>query len=107
MSVNAVVSADASGRITRLNPAAERTFGFRAEELLGEPFLTLLPERCHAAYRVELDRLFSGEDAANAGRTVELVGKRSDASEFPLELCLVTWRSGEESLYTCIVRDIS
>jgi diguanylate cyclase (GGDEF)-like protein/PAS domain S-box-containing protein len=107
VSVNAVVSADASGRITQFNPAAERTFGLRVKDAVGRPFLTLLAERCHGPYRLELDRLFSSEDATNAGRTIELVGKRKDGSEFPLELCLVTWRSGESSLYTCVVRDIS
>jgi diguanylate cyclase (GGDEF)-like protein/PAS domain S-box-containing protein len=101
VSVNAVVSADASGRITQFNPAAERTFGFASEEVIRQPFLRLLAER------LELDRLFSSDDASNAGRTIELVGKRKNGDEFPLELCLVTWRSGESSLYTCVVRDIS
>jgi diguanylate cyclase (GGDEF)-like protein/PAS domain S-box-containing protein len=107
VSVNAVVSADASGRITQFNPAAERTFGFASEEVLRKPFPKLLAEHCHEPYRLELDRLFSSEDATNAGRTIELVGKRKNGEEFPLELCLVTWRSGKRSLYTCVVRDIS
>ena len=107
MRVNAVVSADASGRITQFNPAAERTFGFAAREVVGRPFLKLLAERCHTPYRLELDRLFSSEDATNAGRTIELIGRRKDGAEFPLELCLVTWRSGHGALYTCVVRDIS
>jgi diguanylate cyclase (GGDEF)-like protein/PAS domain S-box-containing protein len=107
VAVNAVVSADGAGRITAFNPAAERTFGFAASEVLGEPFLMLLPEECQAPYRLELDKLFSSEDAQSAGRTIELTGRRRDGSEFPLELCLVTWRSAEGSLYTCIVRDIT
>ena len=107
MTANAVVSADASGRITEFNPAAERTFGFTAKEIIGELFLVLLAERCHEPYRLELDRLFSSEDVANAGRTIELVGRRKGGSEFPLELCLLTWRTGKDALYTCIVRDIS
>jgi diguanylate cyclase (GGDEF)-like protein/PAS domain S-box-containing protein len=107
VSVNAVVSADASGRITQFNPAAERTFGFSSSEVVGKPFLMLLPERCHEPYRLELDRLFSSEDATNAGRPIELVGNRKDGSEFPLELCLVTWRSGKDALFTGVVRDIS
>jgi diguanylate cyclase (GGDEF)-like protein/PAS domain S-box-containing protein len=105
--VNAVVSVDASGRIAQFNPAAERTFGYRAGELVGEPFVMLLAAGCHGPYRLQVDRLFSSEDAANAGRTIEFVGRRKDGTEFPLELCLVTWRAGEGSLYTCIVRDIS
>src|SRR5436190_12905119 len=107
VAINAVVSADASGRITQFNPAAERTFGYRTEEVLGERFLTLLTERCREPYLLQLEQLFSSEDAESAGRTIELAGRRKDGSEFPLELCLVTWKASKDSLYTCIVRDIS
>lgn len=104
--VNAVVSLDAAGHITHFNPAAERTFGYSAEELIGESFLRLLPERWHTIYLLQIDRLFSTEDAATAGRTIELTGRCKDGSEFPLELCLVTWRLDAHGLYTAIVRDI-
>ena len=102
-----MVSASGIGRITEFNPQAERTFGYKAQEVLGEPFLSLLVERGHSVYLQELDRLLSAEDAKNAGRTVEVIGRRKSGEEFPLELCLVTWRSSEDSLYTAIVRDIS
>src|SRR5947199_7059424 len=105
--IDAVVSADGSGRITHFNPAAERTFGYTAEEVLGEPLIRLLTERFHEPYRLQIDQLFSSEDAESAGRTIELVGRRQDGSEFPLELCLVTWKAAPGSLYTCVVRDIS
>jgi len=105
--VNAVVALDAAGRVTHFNPSAERTFGYRAEEMLGRSFLELLPERMHTPYRLQIDWLFSNEDAENAGRTIELCGRRQDGSEFPLELCLVTWRADAGSLYTAIVRDIT
>ena len=81
----------------------EDAFGLqRAEIPLAAPWTLLVYPRL-----VELDRLFSSEDATNAGRTIELVGKRKDGLEFPLELSLVTWRSDDGALYTCIVRDIS
>ena len=105
--MNAVVSADGSGRITQFNPAAERTFGYKASEVLGMPFLELLTPHCREPYRLQVEQLFSGEDAENAGRTIELTGLRRDQTEFSLELCLVTWKSAPGSLYTCIVRDIS
>jgi len=105
--VNAVLSLDAAGRITHFNPAAERTFGYPAEGALGEPFLELLPPEVHATYRQQVDRLLSDETAHHAGRTVELRGLRRDGTEFPLELCLVTWRTAPGSLYSAIVRDIS
>lgn len=107
VAVNAVVSADSSGHVTQFNPAAERTFGYTEAEMLGRTVLTLLAERDRERYRLQVEQLFSSEDAANAGRTVELCGLRRDGSEFPLELCLLTWRAAPGSLYTCVVRDIS
>src|SRR5436305_8922380 len=107
VAINAVVSADASGRITQYNPAAERTFGYPAGEVVGKSFLDLLTPKCRDPYRLQIEQLFSSEDASVAGRTIELVGLRRDGSEFPLELCLVTWKAAASSLYTCIVRDIS
>ena len=107
VAINAVVSADASGRITQFNPAAERTFGYAAAEMVGQNVLALLSERHREPYRLQVEQLFSSEDAESAGRTIELVGLRKDGSEFPLELCLVTWKAAPRSLYTCIVRDIS
>jgi diguanylate cyclase (GGDEF)-like protein/PAS domain S-box-containing protein len=107
VAVNAVVSADASGHITHFHPAAERIFGYRAAEVLDRPLLDLLATRCHDPYRLQVDRLFSSEESEHAGRTIELMGLRKDGTEFPLELCLVTWRSGEGALFTAVVRDIT
>jgi diguanylate cyclase (GGDEF)-like protein/PAS domain S-box-containing protein len=107
VAINAVVSANAAGRITHFNPAAERTFGYSATEVTGEPLVKLLVEICRNPYLMQLEQLFSSEDAENAGRTIELVGLRKDGSEFPLELCIVTWKTAPGSLYTCVVRDIT
>jgi diguanylate cyclase (GGDEF)-like protein/PAS domain S-box-containing protein len=107
VAVNAVVSVDGAGRITHFNPAAERIFGHTRADVVGDRLLTLLAEQCHEPYRHQVDFLFSSEEAENAGRTIELVGRRKDGSEFPLEMCLVTWRSSAKALFTAVVRDIS
>ena len=107
IAVNAVVAADASGKITQFNPAAQRTFGYTEAELLGESVTKLICPHDRDRYRLNIESLFSSEDASNAGRTMELRGCRKDGSEFPLELCLLTWRAAPGSLYTCVVRDIS
>jgi diguanylate cyclase (GGDEF)-like protein/PAS domain S-box-containing protein len=107
VAVNAVVAADGSGRITQFNPVAERTFGYSEAEVLGTPVRSLFAARHRDWYRLQVEQLFSSEDAANAGRTIEISGLRKDETEFPLELCLLTWKAAPGSLYTCVVRDIS
>src|SRR4051812_15088471 len=107
VAINAVVAADGSGRITQFNPAAQRTFGYTESEVLGQSVTRLICPRDRDTYRSHVEQLFSSEDAANAGRTLELHGCRKDGTEFPVELCLLTWRAAAGSLYTCVVRDIS
>jgi diguanylate cyclase (GGDEF)-like protein/PAS domain S-box-containing protein len=107
VAINAVVAADASGRITQFNPAAQRTFGYDEAEVLGQSVMKLICARDRDTYRSHIEQLFSSEDADNAGRTLELRGCRKDGDEFPLELCLLTWRAAPGSLYTCVVRDVS
>lgn len=107
VAVNAVIAADSSGRITQFNPAAERTFAYTEAEVRGKPLLDLLAARDRTFYRLQIEQLFSSEDAANAGRTIEISGLRADGREFPLELCLLTWKPAPGSFYTCVVRDIS
>src|SRR3954453_15573513 len=84
VAINAVVAADASGRITQFNPAAERTFGWHEHEVLGESVTVLIRGRDRDTYRLQVEQLFSSEDALNAGRVIELAGRRKDGTEFPL-----------------------
>lgn len=52
VAVNAVVSADASGHIRQFNPAAERTFGYAAQDVVGRSFVELLTPACREPYRL-------------------------------------------------------
>jgi signal transduction histidine kinase len=54
-----------------------------------------------------MNRLDSTGKSDILGKTLEFSGLRKDGSEFPLELSLATWRAGEESFFTGIVRDIT
>jgi len=89
------------------NGAAERIFGYTAAEAIGQTFQTLLPERHHEAHRLDLERHLAAGDRRVLGRTVELKGRRTDGSEFPLELSLTGWRVRSEVYFTAIARDIS
>src|SRR5262249_8734257 len=53
--LDAIVVADPQGRITLFNPAAERVFGYRADEVVGRPLTLLMP----AAYQERHERGFT------------------------------------------------
>src|SRR5207245_1901029 len=66
----------------------------------------LVPPRRRALARRQLRRLASGQGAHLLDRPLETFGLHRDGTEFPVELCVATWRTGDSSFFTGIVRDI-
>jgi len=104
---DAIVSADGSGRITYFNQAASKIFGHAADDAIGRPLTLLMPERFQDAHRGGMTRYLSTGETRVVGRTTELTGRRKDAAEFPMELSLASWRSGDGTFFTGIIRDIT
>jgi PAS domain S-box-containing protein len=104
---DAIVLADGSGNIIAWNRAAQIIFGYREEEVLGQPLTMVMPERYRDAHRKGIARLQAGGEAHVIGTTVELHGLRKDGSEFPLELSIGTWQATEGPFYSGIIRDIT
>ena len=104
---DAIILADGSGNIIAWNRAAQIIFGYREEEVLGQPLTMVMPERYRDAHRKGLARLQAGGEAHVIGKTVELHGIRKDGSEFPLELSIGTWQATEGPFYSGIIRDIT
>jgi PAS domain S-box-containing protein len=104
---DAIVSADAEGRIIYWNRGAQTIFGYEEKEVLGEPLTRLMSERYRDGHRKGLERVRTTGEAHVIGKTVELHGLRKDGTEFPLELSLATWKMGEDTYYSGILRDIT
>src|SRR5213592_591421 len=104
---DAIISADSRGNIIYFNPGAEHIFGSPASRVLGQPLTLLMPERFHPAFWCGLERFLSKGEAHVIGTTVEFAGKTLEGREFPLELSLATWKTGEGSFFTAIIRDIT
>ena len=106
-SPDGIVCADAAGRITFWNAAAERMFGHPAAEAIGRPIDLIVPERMHGGHEAGLRRIAGGGADQLIGRTSELIARHRDGGEFPVELSLSTWREGGEAAFGAIVRDVS
>ena len=115
-SLDAIVVADAEGRITLFNPAAESAFGYSSGEVLGRPLRDLFVNLDTAAPGSDLDADSSTPSPAAephkglvwdrlVGRTVELSGRRSDGTEFPLEMSLSAVRTEDRIEYLGSIRD--
>lgn len=85
---DAIVVTDRLGIVTLFNPSAERMFGYRADEILGQPVAQLMPQEFRTLHQRGLERYLGTRQARVIGRIVELRGLRKDGSEFPIELAL-------------------
>jgi PAS domain S-box-containing protein len=104
---DAMVVVNQSGEIVLVNVQAEKQFGYRRDELLGQKVTNIIP--VGFAERLIADDLRSPEDASaqQIGTGIELIARRKDGSEFPIELMLSPLRNAEGTLVTAAIRDIS
>ena len=105
--VNAILAIDSAGRIHSVNPATERIFGYRADELLGQNVKMLMPEPYRSQHDGYLGRYaITGEERIiGIGREVE--GQRKDGTVFPMHLAVGEFEVEGESYFSGIVTDLS
>jgi len=104
---DAMVVVNQSGEIVLLNVQAEKQFGYRRDELIGQKMKNIIPKGF--AERLIADALRSAEDALaqQIGTGTELNGRRKDGSEFPIEIMLSPLEGAEGVLVTAAIRDIT
>lgn len=104
---DAMVVVNQTGEIVLLNVQAEKQFGYRRDELVGQQVTKIIPEGF--AERLIADDLRSDEDAREQqiGAGIELYGRRKKGSDFPIEIMLSPLESDEGTLITAAIRDIS
>ncbi len=97
-----------TGEIETWNAAAERIFGWREAEAVGQDLHELLaPPRLRAAHQNAFERFRQTGTGDAVGGNVELSALHRDGHELPVELALSALRLGEEWCAVGIVRDIS
>lgn len=98
-----VVAFGEDGTIESVNPAAERMFGLPEGLLVGERVDKLL----HLLAWDELRELLRDGPRSVIGQLMEITGRRSDYTPFPLELTVGRTRLGRRTLYVGVGRDIT
>lgn len=106
--LDGIICIDRNGNVTIWNNAAERIFGYRANEVMGKNVHALVaPERYHDAFTAGLERFQRTGQGPILGKTLELEAIRADGSEIPVEISVSSIHV--EGCYHAvgIVRDIS
>lgn len=104
---DAIVTIDEQGRIHSCNPATERLFGYKPEELIGRNVSTLMPEPYHSEHDAYLKNYLRTGEAHIMGKGREAAARRKDGSLFPVDLAVTEMRAGDERMFVGLMRDIT
>jgi PAS domain S-box-containing protein len=104
---DAIVLVGPDGVIRLVNAQAEKLFGYKRDELLGRQVEVLVPERVRDLHPHHRAAYFENPVTRPMGADLELTARRSDGSEFPVDISLASIVMDDEVLVTAAVRDIS
>jgi diguanylate cyclase (GGDEF)-like protein/PAS domain S-box-containing protein len=100
---DAIITVDETGTILFINQTAEKIFGYGADELIGEKFFKLMPEKM----RPKIERFMLSGKRNIFTRAVEVPAEHKDGHEFLIEITFGEYDSGGERVFTAVVRDIT
>jgi PAS domain S-box-containing protein len=104
---DAIILMDESGNIIFWNRGAELIFGYRKSEVLNKPLTIIMPDKYREAHTGGLQRFLKTGMKKVIGRVIEMEGQKKNGDLFPIEISITSWRSGDEGIFSGIIRDIS
>ena len=105
--VDAIITIDDRGRLERLNPAAERLFGYAEAEVAGANVSMLMPSPHRESHDGYLAHYLQTGERKIIGKGREVEGLRKDGTVFPMDLTVAEMRLGKRRMFTGMVRDIT
>src|SRR5262252_7091867 len=104
---NGIITIDDKGTIESLNPAAERIFGYNAEETVGRNVNMLMPEPFRGEHDFYLKNYLDTGQAKVIGIERELTGLRRNGSTFPMEFTVSEIAMAGQRMFVGVVHNIT
>ncbi|MFC7533237.1 PAS domain S-box protein [Actinoplanes sp. GCM10030250] len=104
---DAIIGVTHDGTITLINAQAERLFGYKREELVGQSVDILVPERLRGGHPHQRDGYFAHPRRRPMGAGAALAAVRKDGSEFPAEISLSSVTTDRGMIVTTAIRDVT
>jgi PAS domain S-box-containing protein len=107
-SPDAMLVVDEQGIIRFSNETSTSLFGYRPEQLIGQPIKLLIPERFHLRHGAHVSGYLQEPTSREMGaRISDLFARRADGSEFPAGIRLAPFRDGGQGFVAAAIRDMS
>ncbi len=105
--IEGVVSIDEQGSVRSFNAAAERIFGYPAQEVVGQIVSILMPETDRSEHDDYMERYLQTEKAKILATSREVMGLRKNGGEFPMQLGVGKMHLQDRLMFVGTVRDLT
>ncbi|MBS1914329.1 MAG: PAS domain S-box protein [Bacteroidetes bacterium] len=102
---DAILLIDSQGRIAKVNVQFEKMFGYRRDEIIGQFVEALIPQRFSKRHLGFRSSYMASPHMRPMGFGLELLGKRKDDSEFPVDIMLSPLSANGDRLVLAVIRD--
>ncbi len=104
---NGIIVIDSNGFISEFSPAAENTFGYVKEEVLGKNISILMPEPFRSQHNKYIKNYLKSGKAKVIGRQMVVDAMRKDGSTFPMEIALNEAIVNNDTIFVAVLRDVT
>ncbi len=106
--LDCIIEIDKDDRIIRWNGMAERTFGWKAEEIIGQSLSeTIIPHKNRAAHQEGLGHYFETGEGPVLNKRIEILALHKSGREFPIELSITPIQEQDVISFSAFARDIT
>ena len=106
--LDCIITMDHDGNVVEFNPAAERTFGYRREQVIGRQLADfIIPPSLRERHREGMAHYLATGEGPVLGKRLELPALRADGTEFPVEVAITRIPTDGPPLFTAYLRDVS
>jgi PAS domain S-box-containing protein len=106
-STEGIILTRGDGPVVLVNPAAERMFGYAADEIIGKPIERLIPQRYQTKHIKLREGFYNNPQNRVMGHGRDLYGRKKNGQEFPVEVSLSFYRKDDDLFVIAFIVDIT
>lgn len=104
---DAIITINKDSNIVMVNPAFEKIWGHKKEDVIGKKLEEMMPEKYRDAHKVGLERYLNTGVENVINQNLELEALHADGKVFPIEIHISETRINDDLFFTAAIRDIT